>query len=33
MEYDRDKVDQYTLALLYLVRWQDGDNFPGLERI
>ena len=26
MEYDRDKVDQYTLALLYLVRWQDGGT-------
>jgi hypothetical protein len=22
MEYDKDKVDEYTLALLYLVTWE-----------
>lgn len=26
MEYDQEKVDQYTLALLYLVRCQDGPT-------
>jgi hypothetical protein len=25
MEYDKDKVDEYTLALLYLVAWKEGD--------
>jgi hypothetical protein len=24
MEYDKDKVDEMTMALLYLVMWQDG---------
>jgi hypothetical protein len=23
MEYDEDKVDELTLALMYLVQWQD----------
>ncbi len=25
MEYDKTKVDEYTLALLYLVMWKEGD--------
>lgn len=25
MEYDKDKVDEVTLALIYLVMWSDGD--------
>lgn len=25
MEYDKDKVDEATLALLYLVMWQERD--------
>ena len=25
MEYDKDKVDEATLALMYLVMWRDGD--------
>ena len=24
MEYDKDKIDEMTMALLYLVMWQDG---------
>lgn len=26
MEYDLDKVDEATLALLYLVLWKDGES-------
>ncbi|RPI00178.1 MAG: hypothetical protein EHM72_09960 [Calditrichaeota bacterium] len=26
MEYDKDKVDEYTLALLYLVMWSDKNS-------
>ncbi len=25
MEHDKDKIDEATLALLYLVMWQEGD--------
>ena len=25
MEYDKDKVDEATLALLYLVMWKEKD--------
>jgi hypothetical protein len=25
MEYDQEKVDQYALALLNLVRWENGS--------
>ncbi|MBT3194482.1 MAG: hypothetical protein HN341_18195 [Verrucomicrobia bacterium] len=25
MEYDTDKIDEATLALLYLVMWQEHD--------
>lgn len=25
MGYDTDKVDEATLALMYLVMWRDGD--------
>jgi hypothetical protein len=25
MEWDRNKVDDATLALLYLVMWKDGE--------
>lgn len=25
MEYDKDKVDEMTLALLYLVMWHEHD--------
>ena len=27
MEYDKDKVDEMTLALLYLVMWQNHHGF------
>jgi len=27
MEYDRDKVDELTLALLYLVMWQRQEGY------
>lgn len=27
-DYNRDKVDDATLALLYLVMWQEGKPFP-----
>jgi hypothetical protein len=26
MEYDRDKVDEVTLALLYLVMYDEGEH-------
>jgi len=26
MEYEKEKVDKYSLALLYLVGWQDGPT-------
>jgi len=26
MEYDKDKVDEMTMTLLYLVMWQDGGH-------
>jgi hypothetical protein len=29
MEYDWDKVDQYTLSLLCFVGWQDGPTFQA----
>ncbi len=25
MEHDKDKIDEATLALLYLVMWKEGD--------
>ena len=25
MDYNKDKVDDMTLAILYLVMWKDGD--------
>lgn len=25
MEYDKDKVDEMTMALLYLVMWREDD--------
>ncbi|MGO9145457.1 MAG: DUF6429 family protein [Desulfomonilia bacterium] len=25
MKFDKDKVDEYTLALLYLVMWEEKD--------
>ena len=25
MNFDKDKVDEYTLALLYLVMWKESD--------
>lgn len=28
MEYDEDKVDDATLALMYLVAWRQKKNFP-----
>ena len=28
MEYDKDKVDDATLALLYLVSWKMKKGFP-----
>ena len=28
MEYDADKVDDATLALMYLVAWRQKKNFP-----
>jgi len=34
MEYDKDKVDEMTLALLYLVMWQDhgcGRAWKGFD--
>ena len=27
MEYDKNKVDDYTLALLYLVIWQREEGY------
>ena len=27
MEYDKDKVDEATLALLYLVTWKEKNDF------
>ena len=41
MEYDRDKVDDFTLALLYLVMWQEkfgsrawkGFDWETLDRL
>jgi hypothetical protein len=27
MEYDQDKIDEYTLALLYLVTWQREEGY------
>jgi hypothetical protein len=27
MEYDHDKIDEYTLALLYLVTWQREEGY------
>lgn len=28
MEYDKDKVDDATLALMYLVTWRQKKQFP-----
>ncbi len=28
MEYDKDKVDDATLALMYLVTWRQKKHFP-----
>ena len=28
MEYDEDKVDDATLALMYLVAWRQKKDFP-----
>ncbi len=28
MEYDKDKVDEATLALIYLVTWKQKKDFP-----
>jgi hypothetical protein len=28
MEYDKDKVDDVTLALMYLVTWKPKKEFP-----
>jgi len=28
MKYDKDKVDEYTLALLYLVMWKEKNSVP-----
>jgi len=25
MKFDKDKIDEYTLALLYLVMWKEND--------
>jgi len=35
MNYDEDKIDEYTLALLYLVTHQRQEGFwrKGMERI
>ncbi len=29
MEYDKDKIDEYTLALLYLVTYRRKDGFAA----
>lgn len=28
MKFDKDKVDEYTLALLYLVMWEEKHSGP-----
>ena len=31
MDYEKDKVDEATLALLYLVMWKERDRHLGLD--
>jgi len=29
MDFDKEKIDEYTLALLYLVAHREGENFAA----